>query len=69
MVKRVFTLSRYEAQEYGIGHTVDGLPAGSKASFAESMSPLCNMIREAFYNEPTGTKIEVTMKVRKERMK
>lgn len=58
-VKKVFTLSKYDwgqhhFKENGPGHT----------SFAESFGPLISMVRE-FEGVPLGSKVEVTMKVKK----
>ena len=60
-IEKTFTLSSYEAQKYGIGHTVDGNPP-KRPSFAESYSPLHGMV-DYFRDLPTGTKIKVTMEV------
>lgn len=69
-VTKVFTLSSYGDVDaggkgigIGIGHRVDGKPP-QYPSFAESYSPLMAMIEE-FKNLPTGTKITVTMEVKK----
>lgn len=58
-VTKTFTLSMYDRGQ----HTTKGsIPADSTqmASFAESFSPLHEMI-EAFASLPLGTKIKVTM--------
>lgn len=58
-VTKTFTLSMYDR---GQQWTKGFIPADSPqmASFAETMSPLIEMI-EAFASLPLGTKIKVTM--------
>jgi hypothetical protein len=58
-VTETFTLSSYEAEEYGTGHIVDGKKP-KNPSFAESLAPLHCMVGK-FKDLPTGTKIKVTM--------
>ena len=58
-IERKLTLSSYEAQEHGIGHTIDGKPPVNP-SFAESISPIHEMIK-VFKRFPTGTIIKITM--------
>ena len=61
-ISRLVTLSSYEGQEYGVGHTIDGKPP-KNPSFAESMKPIHEMI-QSFKNFPTGTRIKVTMETK-----
>lgn len=58
-IEKTFTLSSYEAQEYGIGHTING-EKPKNPGFAETYNPLCSMVN-IFKDFPTGTKIKVTM--------
>ena len=64
-ITKTFILSRYEPQEYGIGHSVDGDAAGKDAAFSGGLNGLFGMIK-SFGNLPTGTEIIVTMKAREE---
>ena len=55
-VTKVFTLSSYTL----LGHRTKGDMGDGEPSFAESLSPLHEMI-DSFRNVPLGTKITVTM--------
>ena len=63
-ISEIVTLSSYEPQKYGIGHTVDGRPP-KHPSIAESLLVFDRMIKH-FSEFPTGTRIRVTMEEVKE---
>ena len=68
-VKETFTLSVYEeGMHRAEGEATMQNAKWNQFSFLESFVPLHNMVQE-FQKYPLGTKIEVTMKVKKQRGK